>query len=515
MKTEWRKYAPIGLLVSLTAFIFSAAYYFVVRKFDIPFQIGLTFIVIGIAFYAILDPEKVRAFFTGRQVRYGSNSIVLIIAILGILIVVNFLGNKYSTKWDLTEDKENTLAPETIQALKTLSGKVTAIAFFSPQYPREQAEGLLSNLKTNGSGNFDYQFIDPVADPITANKYGITTDGTVVLSLNDQTEQVKLVSEEEIVTSVIKLINPTLHAVYFLTGHGEHDPLATDDTSYGQVKTVIESKNYVVSTLNLIANPAIPTDAEEIIIAGPQKPLSTGEVELLKQFVDGGKSIIVLEDPTPLTKFGTDPDPLTAYLQSDWGIGLSDDFVIDPNSQTPSQAVANEYGDHPIVKKLSGMITIFPSARSVVASQTPPENITLTTLVLTAQQAWGEADLAGLQQNIANYEAGIDVAGPVPLAVAGSNTTTNGRIVVIGNSNFAITKNFTAYGNGDFMVNSIDWAAQQDKLINLTPKKTTQRLLVPPQNLVMNLLVLGSLFLMPFLILIAGISVWIQRKKRG
>ena len=189
--------------------------------------------------------------------------------------------------------------------------------------------------------------------------------------------------------------------------------------------------------------------------------------------------------------------------------------MIDPNSQTPSQAVANEYGDHPIVKKLSGMITIFPSARSVVASQTPPENITLTTLVLTGQQAWGEADLAGLQQNIANFNAGVDVSGPVPLAVAGSNTTTNGRIVVIGNSNFAITKNFTAYGNGDFMINSIDWAAQQDKLINLTPKKTTQRLLVPPQNLVMNLLVLGSIFLMPLLILIAGIMVWIQRKKRG
>ncbi len=88
-----------------------------------------------------------------------------------------------------------------------------------------------------------------------------------------------MVSEEEIVTSIIKLINPTKHAVYFLTGHGEHDPMASDDTSYGQVKTVLESKNYVVNTLNLIANPIIPSDAEEIIIAGPQKPLSTGEVE--------------------------------------------------------------------------------------------------------------------------------------------------------------------------------------------------------------------------------------------
>lgn len=515
MNTELRKYAPIGLVVSLVAFIFSAAYYFVVRKFDIPLQLGLTFIIIGLAAFAVLDPERLRAFFTGRQVKYGSNSVIFTVAILGILVVVNFLGSKNSTKWDLTEDKDNTLAPETIQALKTLPGKVNALAFFSPQYPRTQADALLSNIKANSFGNFDYKYVDPVADPITAKKYNITTDGTIVLTLNDQSEQVKLVSEEEIVSSIIKLINPTKHAVYFLTGHGEHDPMASDDSSYGQVKTVLESKNYIVNTLNLIATPTIPADAEEIVIAGPQKPLTDAEVALLKQFVDNGKSILVLEDPTPMTKFGSEPDPLATYLKNDWGIDLSNDFVVDPNSQTPSQAVANEYGDHPIVKKLAGMITIFPSARSAVASQTPPQNITLTTLVLTAQSAWGETDLNGLQQNVANYDAGIDIAGPVPLAVAGSNSATNGRVVVVGNSNFAITKNYSAYGNGDFMINSIDWAAQQDKLISLTPKKTTTRILVPPQNLIMNLLVLGSIFLMPTLILIAGVVVWVQRKKRG
>ena len=278
---------------------------------------------------------------------------------------------------------------------------------------------LLSNLKSNSAGNFDYQFIDPVADPITANKYSITTDGTIVLLLKDQIEQVKLVSEEEIVTSIIKLINPTKHAIYFLTGHGEHDPMGTDDKSYSQVKTVLESKNYLVATLNLAANPQIPADAEEIIIAGPIKPLTVDEVNLLKQFVDSGKSLLILEDPIPLTQFGNTPDPLAEYAMNTWGILLANDFVIDANSQSPSQAVANEYGDHPIVKKLAGLITIFPSSRSVVAAQTPPENIQLTTLVWTAEQAWGETDFAGLQQNQVKYDDGVDFPGPVPLAVAG------------------------------------------------------------------------------------------------
>ena len=72
------------------ALIFSAAYYFVVRKFDIPLQIGLAFIVIGIALFAVLDPEKVRTFFTGRQIKYGSNFVIFSIAVLGILVVPIF-----------------------------------------------------------------------------------------------------------------------------------------------------------------------------------------------------------------------------------------------------------------------------------------------------------------------------------------------------------------------------------------------------------------------------------------
>lgn len=515
MKPEWRKFAPICLFVSLAAIVFSGSYYFIFRKLDIPLQIGLAFVIIGIAFFAVLDPEKVRTFFTGRQIKYGSNFLVFAIAVIGILAVVNFLANRYSIKWDLTEDKTNTLAPETIEALKSLPEKVDAIAFFSPQFPKEQAESLLTNLKSNSSGNFDFQFIDPVADPLTANKYEITTDGSIVLTMDDRKEQIKLATEEEIVTSIIKLMNPTQHAVYFLTGHGERDPLGTDDNSYSQVKSVLESKNYRINTLNLIANTQIPADAEEIIIAGPIKPLTPEEVNLLKQFVDSGRSLILLQDPSPLTQFDNSTDPMADYLMSDWGIQINNDFVIDPNSQYFAQAVANEYGDHPIVQKLAGLITIFPSSRSITSSATPPANITLTTLVWTNAQAWGETDLEGLQQNQVTFNEGTDLPGPVPLAIAGSNSVSNGRIVVVGNSSFPITKYYSAFGNGDFIINAIDWAAQQDQLISLTPKKATQRFLVPPQNVIMNLLVLGSVFLMPGLILLTGIIVWVQRRKRG
>jgi len=88
-------------------------------------------------------------------------------------------------------------------------------------------------------------------------------------------------------------------------------------------------------------------------------------------------------------------------------------------------------------------------------------------------------------------------------------------VVVIGDSDFASDANFSRYGNGDLLVNSIDWAVGQENLINLTPKDTIQRVLVPPQRYTLGMILFGSVFLLPGVVLLSGIIVWIQRRKRG
>src|ERR1700690_2839443 len=88
-------------------------------------------IILGLAIYGILNPDGVRRFFTGRQVHYGSNTLIMSLAFLGILFVINLLVYQNPSRIDFTENKQNTLAPQTIQALATLPEKVTAIGFFT------------------------------------------------------------------------------------------------------------------------------------------------------------------------------------------------------------------------------------------------------------------------------------------------------------------------------------------------------------------------------------------------
>ncbi|MDQ3007868.1 MAG: GldG family protein, partial [Chloroflexota bacterium] len=182
------------------------------------------FIILGLAAYAILEPERVRRFLTGRQARYGSNALVMSIAFAGILIIGNVLAYQNPVPLaDLTEDQVNTLAPETVAAIEKLPQKVNAIAFFSQNSSKESATQILDNIKANSNGKFDYQFIDPDRDPQAARIAGVTGDGKILLQMGEQKEIVAFVSESEILKGMLRLLNPGSDVVYFIAGHGEKD----------------------------------------------------------------------------------------------------------------------------------------------------------------------------------------------------------------------------------------------------------------------------------------------------
>ena len=475
------------------------------------------FIVLGLAAYAIMEPERVRRFLTGRQARYGSNAFIMSLAFAGILIIGNVLAYQNPIPLaDLTEDQVNTLAPETIAAIEKLPQKVTAIAFFSQNSSKESATQLLDKIKANSNGKFDYQFIDPDRDPQAAINAGITGDGKILLQMGEQKEIVAFAGETEILKGMLHLLNPGSDVVYFLTGHGEKDVEQGGETSMTRAKSTLESKNYTVKTLNLLVDNQIPEDASVIVIAGPLQPVSQNEVDLLKDYLTNGGSLIVMEDPTGLTEFGDEADPLAEMLTTDWGITFNNDIVIDLNSPQPTTAAAAFYGTHPITTSMNNLVSFFPFTRSLSAANTV-DGVTLTPLVQTNERSWGETDLQSLTTGggQVGFDEGVETLGPLALAFAGENATTGGRVVVFGTSLFAVDQIFDQYGNGDMFVNSVDWSAEQDDIANITPKTTTERTFNPPNQIEWIAILLGSVLIIPGLVVFAGVSSWLQRRRQG
>jgi ABC-type uncharacterized transport system involved in gliding motility auxiliary subunit len=516
MKPSWRRFAPLGLYLALIAAVVSVGLFIVQRQMTLALQISLGLVVIGLALYALLDPDKVRQLLTGRQARYGSNALVLIVAFIGIVVVINYLVYRNPKSWDLTEDKQFTLAPETLNTLSGLPEVVTAQAFYSQRVPKDTAEQLLEQFKTNSAGKFEYEFIDPDENPLLAEQAKITQDGTIVLTMGESQQPVRFASEQELTSGLVRLMNPISQTVYFLTGHGEYNPEDVGDQSYSLAKRTLESKNYTVKVLNLLTENKIPEDAKAIVIAGPRQPLTLAEVELLKGYLQSGGSLIPMLEPLPVTEFGDAADPLADYLLSDWGIQLSKDIVVDLTSQQqPFAPFADAFGRHPITESIQNMTAQFPTARSVRASAST--GASLVELVLTSQQSWAETSLEGIADGTTEiqFDEGQDALGPVPLAVAAENLENTARLVVFGDSDYAIDINFPAYANGDLFINSVDWAVGQEDLISLTPKNQTQRMLLPPQQTALNLILLGTVIILPGLALLGGVVVFLRRRRRG
>jgi ABC-type uncharacterized transport system involved in gliding motility auxiliary subunit len=104
-----------------------------------------------------------------------------------------------------------------------------------------------------------------------------------------------------------------------------------------------------------------------------------------------------------------------------------------------------------------------------------------------------------------------DAKGPLTLAAAASNSQTGARLVVFGNSTFAINAVTSQPGNVDLFLNSVNWLAEQESQITIRPKPFQTRQLVLNNLQVIQIFGM-SVVLMPLAVLVVGAMVWWRRR---
>lgn len=516
MNRDWRRLASPLYWAAAVLVLAVGAWYVVNRRIDVYAWVGLGAAAVAFVAAVVLDPGRVRTALTGRQARYGSNMLLISLGFVGILVVLNYLVYANPLSADLTEDREYTLAPETDLALASLPEPAVLQGFYSPdlQSSRENLRPLLERYRTASDGRVTFSFIDPIENPLLARQLGIERDGSLAVVMGDRSEVISYPSEEEITGALVRLSNPEARVVYMLTGHGERDIEETGEAGYSQVRIALESKNYTVHSLSLLSDPSVPADGLAVILVAPVYPLSAEEVTALSTYLNGGGSLVVLLQPNVETQIAGQADPLLDYLAAEWGVVAEDDLVVEPRSSSFLVAVSFGYGQSPITDRMQNLASLYPGARSLTA--VGAEGLSVTSLVTTSELAWGEVDPGFLEtQALPEFDEAVDLPGPLVLAATVENPTTGARLVVIGDADFAANGWVQQLGNRDLMINSIDWAAEQEDLISLTPRQETQRYVVPPSVQVQGLILLTSVILIPGAVVVAGIAVWLRRRKQA
>lgn len=428
--------------------------------------------------------------------------------LLILVCLVYAVLSRQNARFDLTRNRVFTLSPKTLEVLKGLGREpVTVKAFFRGEQPgREQLADFLK-MYAYYSESFRYRFIDPDRNPGEAQQAGVDEYGTVVVERGDRKERFKEVTEEALTNALLKLVQARTRKVVFTQGHGEKSSEDPQEKGYRHFAERLKAENYAVQNV-LLSRDSIPSDADLVVIAGPNADFLSDEITMLQQYLDHGGRLLVLLDPSE-KRFSL----LENWLDS-YGLVLGPSVVIDKLSRVFGAdyliPVVAQYGNHPITEKFN-VACFLPVARTVARSQEAPAGLEVSEIAFTSQGSWAEQDWKQIQQGQVSQDPG-DVPGPLSLACAVNKADSAFRLVVFGDSDFADNAHLYLSGNKDLILNTVAWLSGEEKLVTIRPKEreSTPLVLTAAQQ---RLVFVVPVFAFPLLSLGTGLAVLLYRRK--
>jgi ABC-type uncharacterized transport system involved in gliding motility auxiliary subunit len=180
-------------------------------------------------------------------------------------------------------------------------------------------------------------------------------------------------------------------------------------------------------------------------------------------------------------------------------------------------------------------MTLFGLSRSMRAGEGTVEGVTAQDLAKTSPQAWAETTLK--LEGALEYEEESDRIGPIsvaavatvtvdspkPAAEEGGNSegdgdegdeppAPEGRVVAIGDVDFASNQLLGFQGNQDFFLNSVAWLAEDADLISIRPKEPENQSLFLSRQVQQNVAWV-ALVLLPLFFVVAGVVTWWRRRR--
>jgi ABC-type uncharacterized transport system involved in gliding motility auxiliary subunit len=461
--------------------------------------------------------------------------IVLAVALAGM---VNWLGYRHYVRGDWTSSKIYSLSDKTKNVLKGIKDDVRVVVLMTPSTPLfTETKELLSRYEAI-SPRLKVEFIDPDRDPLRtkqlAQEFGVSAANTVVFATGDRKKYVTsdqladydysgmqmgqppklkgFKGEEQFTSAILGVVSPKVPKIYFVTGHGEHDPDSAAEDGMSQLRELLKRDNLEVSKATLLSG-SVPADCDLLVIAGPKTPLTDVEKSTLSGYLEKGGRALVLLDPVLAKQQRA--SGLEEFLKA-YGVLVNDDLVIDPARKLPffdlSAVYVSDFRSHPAVDGLQGLAVLLPVARSVTTVSAPGANSTI--LLTTSDKGWGETNLDRLVGTGQAEKDAKDTPGPVPLGVAAQSEKDKDegwRLAVFGNSAFATNAQIANAGNVNLALNAVNWLAKQEQALGIAARSPEQVQLFLSAAQMRNVFLI-SLVGLPVLAIVLGVAVWWRRR---
>ena len=460
--------------------------------------------------FFVLRFETVKAFSGRRSTKMGLNSLLMVVFFTSILVIVNFLAARHSVRWDLSENQNYTLAPQTYRVLRTLPRDVKITVFTREKDPGYQVFKERLESYRQASTKLSVEFIDPEKQPKMAQTYGIFRTDTAIFESNGQTIRVTSPSEIELTGALIRISKDSKKRIVFVEGHSELNIEDKDRNGLSIAKEALIRQGYDVATVSLLKESAVPDNTSVLVLAGPRRPVIKEEQDRIHSYVEKGGHLLLLADPD--TQTGLEP------LLARWGIGLGPGVLVDLQDRLAqgdlTALLVRTFTEHEITQDLTSAV-LLPLSRHLTFDEQTGTDWDFVPLARTSPNSWAETNMQGRVVSLSEKE---DVKGPLPMAAALSpkKAPEEGKphpaIVVIGNSTFASNAFFNFPGNSDFFLHTTGWLAEERDLISIAPREPALHPFTPNPTQERALIYI-QVVLLPLTTFLTGLIVWRKRRR--
>ncbi len=442
-------------------------------------------------------------------------NLLFVLVLIGIASGLGYLASRHHAQRDVTYNDINSLEPGSIEVLKQLVGPVTVTVYATEQDARlgdirkiiRDFLSLYQRYKTD----IHLVFIDPEKDEEKTRAAQIRFNGEMVIEYGGRSEHLTKINEPILTSTLLRLAHTRDQTVMYLDGHGERKLDGVANYDLGSLfGAKLKQNGFHLGSLNLAVAQEVPSNVSVLVVTQPQLDLMRGEIDKLLRYVERGGNLLWLVDAEPLHGLERLAEKLDLLLPP----GIVIDPAATEMNAPPTWSLGASYPPHAITRNFS-LITVFPSARALLWNENSTDENEKSwqhnVIVEAAPRGWVSRKVP---KDKPIFDKQHDTPGPAVIAMALQRRINDRdqRIVVVGNGAFLANSYAGNGGNVDLGVNMVNWLASDDNLITLQPRAAKDSSLVLSK---MQLGIISGVFLLALPLLLAGVGIYIWRKRRA
>ncbi|NLG03113.1 MAG: GldG family protein, partial [Clostridia bacterium] len=464
-----------------------------------------------------------------KRIMRGAFSVTSIVLSIALAFGINFGLSKIPeqyTVFDVTPQNIYSITDQTKAILKNLQSDIT-IYVLAGKDTQDTTIGSTLEQYESLSKHIKVEFKDPTqfptftakysSDAPTANsliiesekRYTIIDYNDMFLSeLDPSTYQQTITGydgEGKITSAIDYVTSDTLPKMYVIAGHNELDMPAGLISQIGK-------ENIETETISLVKLDAIPEDAGCIMIIAPTTDFSADDTKKILTYMKNGGSAVIFSTYTdqPMDNFNA--------LLKEYGCSMINGIIADADSdhanQNPfyllpdiltSEITSSLYGNSRYV--------FIPYAHGIALEENVRDSLNVSEILKTSDKSYSKEDPN--TQVLKQEEQ--DPSGPFAVGIYATeevNDKTTHLLYV--SSEYMVNSEANAAVSGtnyELIMNALGKMVSHEVTVSIPAKEYNAASLIINTSSFLLWCVL-TIFVIPFAILILGIVIWLNRRKK-